>query len=239
MSKKTILVIEDDEILSGFLCEILNTFHYSTLIAKNGKQALNIIPFKKPDLILLDLGLPDMDGTDVIRQVREWSSIPIIVVSARDGGNQKAAALDLGADDYVTKPFNTQEFLARIRTALRHNKNASATGNDNSSVQMPYRSGKLVINYDRRLVTIGEDVIHLTQNEYKIVTLLSTNAGKVLTYNFIISNIWGVIYENDNKIIRVNMANIRRKLERGPDSTKYILTETGIGYRMLENDNLQ
>lgn len=184
-----------------------------------------------PDLVLLDLGLPDMEGMDIIRQVREWSDLPIVVVSARENDSDKVAALDLGADDYVTKPFSPSELLARIRTALRHSvrRMGSAAGNN------VFEAGGLRIDFDKREVLVDGEVIHLTQMEYKIVSLLCQNAGRVLTYDAMIRHIWGPNAKCDNQILRVNMAHIRRKLEKNPAEPEYIYTEVGVGYRMRED----
>lgn len=235
MTKSLVLVIEDDSIISCLLTKILCSFNYSVIVARSGNEALNIIASRMPDVILLDLGLPDMDGTEVIRSVREWSAVPIIVVSARDHGQDKVIALDLGADDYVTKQFDTSELLARIRTAIRHSskKDDSFANNLNEN---SYHSGNLKICYETRRISVGDTEIHLTQNEYKIIYLLSRNAGKVLTHRFIISNVWGNGMTNDNKILRVNMANIRKKLNENSNAPEFIFTEAGIGYRMAEAD---
>lgn len=184
-----------------------------------------------PDLILLDLGLPDIDGMEVLKQVRSWSTTPVIIVSARGNETEKVLALDSGADDYITKPFGTSELLARIRTAIRHNrKDVSGTDGLNGL----YKLGDLTIDYNKRRVLVDDADVHLTQIEYKIVTLLTKYSGRVLTYDFIINEIWGPYGSKDNQILRVNMANIRRKIEKNPAEPKYILTEVGVGYRMRE-----
>ena len=187
----------------------------------------------RPDVILLDLGLPDMDGMNIIKSVREWSLVPIIVVSARGMETDKVKALDLGADDYVTKPFGTSELLARIRSALRH---WQMRKDSNISEMGSFKSGELEIDFDKRRVTVRGEVVHLTQNEYKIVAILSKYAGKVMTYDYIIKEIWGPYTKGDNQILRVNMANIRRKIEDNPSEPRYIITEVGVGYRMTEED---
>ena len=186
-----------------------------------------------PDIIFLDLGLPDMDGQEVIKAIREWSQIPIIVISARSHEKDKVTALDLGADDYVTKPFGTSELLARVRTALRHTQNA---GSDNSMQSGLFKAGALTVDYNKRHVYVDGNDVHLTQNEYKIVALLSKFAGRVLTYDYLIKNIWGPNVSCNNQILRVNMANIRRKIEKNPAEPNYIFTEMGVGYRMVEGD---
>lgn len=233
MNKKTILIAEDEKGISNFISTTLTTNGYKPLQAYTGESALSLVTSHCPDLILLDLGLPDIDGMEILKNIRQWTGIPIIVVSARSHEQDKVAALDAGADDYLTKPFGTYELLARIRTALRHHISST------SSNQLPkttYQSGNLCINFDKYLITLGEQEIHLTQIEYKIVALLAQNAGKVMTYESIITQIWGPYALKDNQILRVNMANIRRKLEKNPGEPKYIFTEVGVGYRMVEED---
>lgn len=234
MNKTTILIIEDEKGISNFISTTLLANHYKPLQAYTGQSALSMISSHCPDLIILDLGLPDMDGVDILRQIRNWTGIPVIVVSARDREQDKVEALDYGADDYLTKPFGTYELLARIRTALRHHRSSATSTN---LPKATYSSGDLCINFDKYLITLGGKEIHLTQIEYKIVALLAQNSGKVMTYESIITQIWGPYALKDNQILRVNMANIRRKLEKNPGEPKYIFTEVGVGYRMVEEDN--
>lgn len=184
-----------------------------------------------PDLVLLDLGLPDTDGQIFIRAVRRWSQVPILVVSARTHERDKVQSLDLGADDYITKPFGTPELLARVRTALRH-----AAQRSSGTTTGHYQYQDLTVDCDRRRVLLHGEDIHLTQNEYKILSLLARHSGKVLTYDQIIQHVWGPNAAGDNRILRVNMANIRRKLEANPAEPKYIFTEIGVGYRMAEGE---
>lgn len=234
MNNKTIiLIVEDENRISSFMNTILSVNNYSVISATNGKEALALVTSHCPDVILLDLGLPDMDGTTLIKIIREWTTIPIIVVSARDHEKDKVEAFDLGADDYVTKPFGTSELLARIRTALRHANNHN---NNGPTQEGNFICDGLTIDYNKRRITVDGNEVHLTQNEYKIVALLSKYAGRVLTYDYIIKTLWGPHAKYDNQILRVNMANIRRKIERNPASPKYIYTEVGVGYRMLESD---
>ena len=233
--KDKVLIIEDEQNISNFISTVLTANDFDVLVANNGAQALSVITSHCPDLIILDLGLPDMDGGNILREVRSWSNLPIIVVSARTHEHDKVAALDMGADDYIEKPFGTSELLARIRTAIRHTR----TPLENSSIA---RSGKfivrgLMIDYDKHLVFVDGDDVHLTLNEFKIVALLGKHAGKVLTYDFLIREIWGPKAKADNQILRVNMANIRRKIEKNPADPQYIFTEIGVGYRMLDGEN--
>ncbi len=223
-----ILLIEDEKNICNFIERILAPQGYQVFSAFTGREGLEQINTLRPDLILLDLGLPDIDGISIIEQVRGWSSTPIIVVSARTMEKSKVTALDLGADDYITKPFGTAELMARIRTALRHRQNQNAYPNKRYEVE------DLVIDFERRLVKLKGQEIHLTQIEYKLVSLLAQNAGRVMTYESIISKIWGPYADNDNQILRVNMAHIRRKLEENPAEPRYIFTEIGVGYRMRE-----
>lgn len=230
----TILLVEDDKSVAGFVSTILTANQYKVERAGTGEEAKRKAAACNPDLIILDLGLPDMDGIEVLRDVREWTQIPVIVVSARSGQKDKVRALDMGADDYVTKPFGSAELLARIRTALRHSQ--SAEGSKASEATSQFRKGDLLLDFDKRRVLLEGKDIHLTQTEYSIVTLLAKNAGKVLTYDSIIHSIWGPNSGTDNQILRVNMANIRRKMEKNPGEPKYIFTEMGVGYRMVESE---
>lgn len=235
MSKFTIVMIEDEKNICNFIESALERQDYKVNTAFNGRDGLALINSLCPDVILLDLGLPDLDGIDIIKSVRSWTTIPIIVISARTQEQEKVAALDFGADDYITKPFGTSELLARIRTALRHGK-PTVKAVDGCIIQTPYRCEGLYIDFAKRLVTLSDHKIHLTQIEYKLVSLLAENSGKVLTYDYIISHIWGPYADNNNQILRVNMAHIRRKIETNPAEPKYIFTEIGVGYRMKESE---
>lgn len=229
-----ILIVEDEANIMSFMSAIFNVNHYEVISAKNGAEALMMISSYCPDVVILDLGLPDIDGMRVIKSVREWSQVPIIVVTARMHERDKVTALDLGADDYVTKPFATGELLARVRTALRHagQKNVAGT----LVPEGVFRCGELSLDYGKRRACIRGEDARLTQIEYRIVSVLSQYAGRVLTYDFIIKNVWGPNATFDNQILRVNMANIRRKIETNPATPQYILTEIGVGYRMVEGD---
>lgn len=230
-----ILLIEDERNICNFIVTTLKTQDYKVDFAVNAVSGLSLAASGCPDLILLDLGLPDMDGIEVIRNIREWSNVPIIVISARTQEKEKVDALDAGADDYITKPFGTSELMARIRTALRR---SAMGGSTPLSVQNRYAAKDLVIDYEKHLVTVNGEIVHFTQIEYKILTYLSHNAGKVITYDSLITHVWGPFADSNNRILRVNMANIRRKLENNPADPQYILTEIGIGYRMIDNENL-
>ena len=231
--KISILLVEDEPNICGFITAALASHDYKITLAHTGKDALSIITSLCPDLILLDLGLPDIDGMEIIRQVRTWASIPIIVISARTQEQEKVTALDLGADDYLTKPIGTSELLARIRTAMRHSNKLNT---DSLLYKRPVQAKDLIIDFEKHLVTLNGNEIHLTQNEFKIISLLAKNSGRVMTYDSIIENIWGPYADGDNSILRVNMAHIRRKLEKNPAEPEYIFTEIGIGYRMIEDE---
>lgn len=231
--KLSILLVEDEKNICDFISTSLSAQDYRISTAHTGKEALPIITSQCPDLILLDLGLPDMDGMEIIRQVRTWSSIPIIVLSARTQEQEKVRALDLGADDYLTKPIGTSELLARIRTALRHSNRLNT---DSPLYKHPFHAKGLTIDFEKHLVSVDGKDVHLTQIEFKIISLLAQNSGRVMTYDTIISNIWGPYADDDNSILRVNMAHIRRKLEQNPAEPQYVFTEIGIGYRMIEDE---
>lgn len=231
MSKLSVLIIEDEENICNFIKASLRPQNYKITTASTATEGLSVINSGSCDLVLLDLGLPDKDGLEVIKQVRSWSSLPIIVISARTKEQEKVEALDLGADDYITKPFGTGELMARIRTALRHSNKLTS---DAELYKRPYVCGDLTIDFDKRLVLLKGESVHLTQIEFKIVSLLARNAGKVLTYDTILTHVWGPYIEQNNQILRVNMANVRRKLEQNPGEPRYIFTEVGIGYRMAE-----
>ena len=230
--KDKVLIIEDEASISNLIATILNANDYDTMTARTGSEAITTITSHCPDVILLDLGLPDMDGAGILKFVREWSSCPIIVISARNHERDKVDALDAGADDYIVKPFGTSELLARIRTAIRHTRTHLPNGGIAHSGQ--FRAMDLVIDYDKHQVLVDGENACLTQNEYKIVSLLGKYAGKVLTYDFIIRQLWGPNAQTDNQILRVHMANIRRKIEKNPAQPQYIFTEIGVGYRMAD-----
>lgn len=231
-NKGLILIVEDEVTICNYIATTLKTKDYKVVKCGNGKEAISLITSHCPDVVLLDLGLPDMDGIDVIKEIRKWSSIPIIVVSARHDEQDKVEALDSGADDYLTKPFGSSELVARIRTAMRHSSKATLSTKD----QNIYHMNGLKINFEKRIISLNKEEVHLTQIEYKLITLLAKNSGKVLTYDYMLTNIWGPYAVKDNQILRVNMANIRRKIEVNPADPKYIFTEVGVGYRMVDEE---
>jgi two-component system KDP operon response regulator KdpE len=230
MDNPLIMIVEDDEAISNFISAILLSNNYEVIKATKGREAVSMVYSHCPDLVLLDLGLPDIDGAEVLKTIRQWTVIPVIVVSARGHEREKVEILDLGADDYITKPFGTSELLARIRTELRHSQiNQGSVSSEPDRVVIE----DLVIDYKKRLVTVAGRKVHLTPIEYKIIVLLSKNIGKVLTHDYIVKEVWGP-YINEIQTLRVNMANIRRKIEVNPAEPKYIVTEVGVGYRMVE-----
>ena len=212
--REKILIVEDEKSIAHFISTILNSNDYETLLARSGSEAKTMISSHCPDLVILDLGLPDMDGIDVLRELRSWSSLPVVVVSARSHEHDKVQALDLGADDYLTKPFGTAELLARVRTAIRHTRTTSA--NSEIAREGTYTVGEMTIDYNKHQVLVRGENVHLTLSEFRIVALLGKFAGKVLTYDYIIRELWGPRAGGDNQILRVNMANIRRKIEKNP-----------------------
>lgn len=230
--KSKILVVEDDPGICKFLRTSLNSSGYDVIETTSGTTALEIISSHCPDLILLDLGLPDMDGMKIIQSVRSWTKTPIVIISARSMELDKAEALDLGADDYLTKPFGSIELLARIRTALRHTR--TNVDDDQIALNGVFHVGDLTIDYGKHRVFLGDRDTNLTPNEFRIVSLLGKHAGRVITYKSMLTQLWGPTASSDNKILRVHMASIRRKIEPNPDEPRYIFTETGVGYRMAD-----
>jgi len=226
---KNVLVVEDDMQIQNFICYALKNEGFSYIAAENAKKALSKVVSESVDIMLLDLGLPDLDGMEVIKKVREWSEMPIIVVSARDQDKEKAAALDSGADDYLTKPFSATELMARIRVALRHSYKQIS-----QCKQVVMSVGDLQIDFDKRLVYLKDKEVHVTPMEYSLLSLLFKNTGKVLTTGNIIKEIWGVGYGTDTQALRALMAGLRRKIEKNPTKPRYIRTEIGVGYRLLD-----
>ena len=229
-NKYKILVVEDDQTVAGMIQTLLETNGYQVLLAQRCRQGILMLSSHVPDLVVLDLGLPDMDGEEFIRIVRASSMVPIVVLSARSEEKDKVYALDLGANDYITKPFGTAELLARVRASLRINRmNFQAATPDKV-----FSLDDMVIDYDRRLVTVAGTSVHLTQTEFNILAFLSQNCGKVMTYSAIIRSVWGVMDDGSIKKLQVNMANIRKKLGCKPGESRYILNELGVGYRMQD-----
>lgn len=225
-----ILVVEDDRSIRSLITNTLEIHDYKMIAVENGKNALIQITSHHPDIVLLDLGLPDMDGTEIIKKVRQWSICPIIVISARTEDSDKIAALDAGADDYLTKPFSVEELLARIRSTVRrlqYSKNADV------NQEQVFQNGDLVIDYSTATVRVGEKELHLMPIEYNMLCLLARNVGRVLTYSYILDQVWKSKLEGDVSSLRVYMASLRKKIEPGDDRGKYIQTHIGIGYRML------
>ena len=232
-NKFKILVVEDDRNILSMIQTVLDTNGYQVLTAQRCQQGILILSSHVPDLVVLDLGLPDMDGEEFIRVARRSSMIPIIVLSARTEEKDKVSALDLGANDYITKPFGTAELLARVRASLRINR-MNLQASVPSSV---FTLGELEIDYDRRQVRVADEIIHVTQTEFNILSLLSQQVGKVMTYSAIVNAIWGAMDEGSVKKLQVNMANIRKKLGCKPGENRYIINELGVGYRMLEGQD--
>ena len=232
--REKILVVEDEKTISHFISTVLTSNGYEAMQARTGAEAQSMISSHCPDLIILDLGLPDMDGIEILRNLRTWSSLPVVVVSARSHARDKVEALDLGADDYLTKPFGTDELLARVRAAIRHTRTTS--GNDEIAQKGTYTVGELTVDFNKHQALVRGENVKLTLSEFRIVALLAKYAGKVLTYDFIIKELWGPRASGDNQILRVNMANIRRKIEKNPAEPEYLFTEVGVGYRMAEGD---
>ena len=230
-NKYTILVIEDESNINNIVSALLQANGYKTISARSCGSGKMLFASHHPDLVILDLGLPDADGTEFLREIRRDSFTPVIVLSARTEESEKVDALDLGANDYVTKPFGSAELIARVRSALRSSRRSSGSEMFNGSI---YESNGLKIDYDARRIFIDNAEIKLTQTEYNIIALLSEHSGKVLTYSYIIKAIWGYNDIGSVKKLQVNMANIRRKLESNPAEPHYIFTEIGVGYRMKE-----
>ena len=232
MNKAQILVVEDDNAVAKLMAATMESQDYQYRIASTGASAIMEALSYKPEVMILDLGLPDTDGIEVIKKIRAWSNMPIIVVSARSEDTDKVAALDAGADDYLTKPFSVDELLARLRVALRRVRYDRQRLSEESSV---YENGGLRIDYAAGCVYLDGSEIHLTPIEYKLLVLLAKNTGKVLTHNYILREVWGNPSASDMRSLRVYMATLRKKLEKNTSEPKYIQTHIGVGYRMLRN----
>lgn len=226
-AEPTILLIEDEPQMRRFLRATLTSHGYGFLEALTGQEGITQVTTRNPDLVLLDLGLPDLDGLEITRRLREWTQVPIIVISARGQEQDKVAALDGGADDYLTKPFDVGELLARIRVALRH-AGRSAQDREPSS----FAVGELRVDIAHRRVFVGKREVHLTPIEYKLLTLLIQHAGKVLTHHQLLEKVWGAAYSSQTHYLRVYMGQLRRKLEPEPARPRYLITEPGVGYRL-------
>lgn len=227
MSNATIIVVEDEAQIRRFLRTMLCAEGYQVFEAENGKQGLNEAAMRKPDLIILDLGLPDMDGVDVVKGIRAWSSVPIIILSARAQESDKISALDAGADDYLVKPFGAGELLARIRVALRHV--SSTAGGEDEGV---FLVGELQVDMIHRKVTVSGAEVHLTPIEYRLLAVLVKHAGKVLTHQLLLKEVWGPNYVERAHYLRIYMGALRHKLEKDPARPRFLLTEVGVGYRL-------
>ncbi len=224
-----VLIVEDDKYIVSFVTIYLNDEGYRIIVAGTGKEAISLFYANNPDIILLDLGLPDVDGLKLIKQIRERSNVPIIVVSAREEEEEKIKALDCGADDYMTKPFHIGELLARMRVAQRKLNRITNPDNVDS-----FTCENLTVDYSRGLVYVDNKEVHLTPMEFRLLKLLIANRGKVLTHNFLLNQIWGYSETADAKNLRVFMASLRRKIERDPANPRFILTQIGIGYRFVD-----
>ena len=231
MNKALILAVEDDPPIRNLITTTLKAHDYRFLSAANGETAIMLASSHNPDIILLDLGLPDIDGVELITKIRSWSNVPIIVISARSEDDDKISALDAGADDYLTKPFSVEELLARIRSTFRR---LAASNTD--VVESVFRNGNLSVDYAAGCAYLGGEELHLTPIEYKLLCLLSKNVGKVLTHSYITNSIWGSSRDNDLASMRVFMASLRKKLESEPNSPQYIQTHIGVGYRMVKTE---
>lgn len=219
-----VLVVDDETSIRKFLRVSLTAHGYQVYEAANGQEALSAVIAHRPDLMILDLGLPDIEGIEVTRRLREWSQIPIIILSVREHESEKVAALDAGADDYLTKPFGIGELLARMRVAVRRQLVAGD--------ELVFTTGELRVDLARRAVTVAEKKVQLTPTEYDLLRVLVTNAGKVITHHQLLRQVWGVAYEQEMHLLRVNISNLRRKIEQDPARPCYVVTEPGVGYRL-------
>lgn len=231
MNKTLILVVEDDAPIRNLITTTLKTHDYKYIVAANGENAIMEASSYNPDIVLLDLGLPDIDGVEVIRRIRSWSNMPIIVISARSEDSDKIEALDEGADDYLTKPFSVEELLARLRVTQRRLAIMDASSSSNEAI---FTNGHLKIDFAAGCAYLDNEELHLTPIEYKLLCLMAKNIGKVLTHTYITQKIWGSSWENDVTSLRVFMATLRKKIESKPNSPQYIQTHIGVGYRMMK-----
>ena len=234
MNNARILVVEDDPPVRNLITTTLKTHDYKYIVAANGKNAIMEASSHNPDIVLLDLGLPDMDGVEVIKNIRTWSNMPIIVISARSEDDDKIEALDTGADDYLTKPFSIEELLARLRATQR--RLSIISHGEVLANESVFTNGRLKIDFAAGCVYLEERELHLTPIEYKLLCLMAKNVGKVLTHTYITRMVWGSNWENDVASLRVYMATLRKKIERTPGGPQYIQTHVGVGYRMMKAD---
>ncbi len=225
-SKLSILAIDDEDVIQNLLRVTLESNNYKVLGARTGKQGLELTSQQKPDLILLDLGLPDIEGTEVLKRLRAWSHIPVIILTVKETDADKVKLLDAGADDYLTKPFSVVELLARIRVALRH----SEKGADKEPV---FKTGALEVNFETRQVKVDQAIVKLTATEYELLKVLVQNAGKVVTQRQLLKEVWGGNAVEHNHYLRVYIGHLRQKIEKGLDGKKIIMTESGVGYRLV------
>lgn len=230
----TILVVEDEQGIREAIGIYMTNQGYNVILAANGKEGLEKIETNDIHLAIVDIMMPVMDGISMVMEVRKHHDFPILFLSAKSEDIDKITGLNIGADDYITKPFGTSELLARIRTSLRHSNRMAS----NSPLYIrPYKCQGLILDFEKRMLTLDGEEIHLTPVEYKIVAYLARNSGKVMTYASVMANVWGPFTDNNNRILRVNMANIRRKIERNPSQPQFLFTEVGVGYRMCEDEN--
>lgn len=229
-TKVNILLIENDKEMIPLINASLIKNGYHVICASSGREGLSLAASHCPDVVLMSLDLHDLDSFQLLIQLRDWSHVPVIVISAPTPEKNRVRALDMGADDFITKPFGLEELMARIRTALRRSNTLSPSG--------IYKALQLEIDFSKRIIRLDSQTVHLTQTEYLILALLAKNSGHLLTYDFIINSIWGPHADNDNQILRVNMANIRKKIEPNPTQPQYVFTVAGIGYRMRENEEI-
>jgi two-component system, OmpR family, KDP operon response regulator KdpE len=229
MNNGKVLIVDDEDSIRKFLRVTLASQGYDVVEASSGQQALSLAASQKPDLVILDLGLPDIDGVEVTHLLREWTQVPVIILSVKGSESDKIAALDAGADDYLTKPFGVGELLARLRAALRRKMQIAG--------EPVFTSGILKVDLARRVVTVADREVQLTPNEYSLLRLLVTHAGKVLTHRYLLREVWGAEYGEELHMLHVNISNLRRKIE--PDSARpyFIVTERGVGYRLRINDS--
>ena len=224
-----VLIVDDERPIRRFLRASLGSHGFEVLEAENGQEAINYLTSRHPDLVILDLSLPDMDGIEILKRLREWSETPVIILSVRESEEEKIKALDAGADDYLTKPFSVGELSARIRTALRHSKRIG-------DLPSTFEMDGLKVDFVRRQVFVEMNEVNLTPTEYEILKYLIQNAGKVVTHHMLLREVWGIGYENDPHLVRVNISNLRHKVEEDPAQPRFILTESGVGYRFKAPD---